>query len=512
MVGAGKGNDARRGRVQLRRGCLLLAVALLSAERAGASEQSKRLYSQGLVAFHAGRMTEAEALFDRAVADDPADPYALYYRGVTRGRLGDSTGAIRDLRAVIDRQAPIKEAALELGVVLVEAGEYRDAVQWLEQAQTVPSQEGRAALFLGIAQLRLGRMNDARRSFERADTKDASLRMPARYYQGVVAYQEGKWSDAQRHFAYTSTYDPNSDMGREAAAFLEKLRAGVRPTGEVYGAVGLQYDSNVVLAPSDDADKAALQISRQADGRGVITLGGAYVPWRTERTELSVGYEFYQSLHFDLTEFNLQDHRPVIQGVVNAGIFQVGLLGRYDYYLLETDSFLQEASGFPWVAMTEGDIGRTEVFYRVRRRDFKKRAFVVRDAFNHSAGVSQLFYLGSPDRSVGLGYRYDHESPVKMAGNPFAYDGHEASGGIHWGLPAAVAAEVSYAYRHEQYATAPSSGRGDDEHQVVVGASRPLNEYLAVRAAYFGNFNNSNKPDFDYDRHIGSLEFEVRFQ
>ena len=194
----------------------LALAAVLTASAAVASEQSRRLYSQGLVNFHADRMQAALSAFNEAVAADPNDMYARYYRGVTRARLNDSAGAIADLRSVAEAHA-VKQAPLELGVVLVEAAEYEQAIPWLEEAQNVPTLDARASLFLGIAQLRTGRTGAARQNFARAEQKDTALRLPARYYSGVAAYQDAKWSDAESNFEYVKAYDPTSDMGREAA-------------------------------------------------------------------------------------------------------------------------------------------------------------------------------------------------------------------------------------------------------------------------------------------------------
>jgi len=460
-------------------------------------------------------MQEALSTFDEAVAADPSDMYARYYRGVTRGRLNDLPGAISDLQAVAESHV-VKQAPLELGVVLVQAGEYDEAIPWLEQAQKVPTLDARASLFLGIAQLRAGQTTAAQRNFEHAEAKDTSLRLPARYYRGIAAYQDGKLSDAQSAFEYVQAYDPESDMGREAGTFLQRIRSGDYSRWEVYGAFGLQYDSNVVLAPSNgtlnDLSKDALNISNQADGVGVITLGGLYVPWRTENTELSVGYEFYQSLHFQLTDFNLQDHRLNAQGVVTEDIYQFGLLGRYDYYFLgDENSFLQEVIGLPWFAVNEGDIGRTEVFYRQRWRDFKQLAYDIRNAFNYGAGFRQLFSLGAAERYVSIGYRYDHESPTQEAGDLFSYDGNEVDAGAGWSFPLGINAEVVFAYRNEDYAP-QSNGRDDNEYQVLVNFYKQLTEYLAVTAGYYGDFNNSNQAEFEYTRNVGSIAMEVRFR
>jgi tetratricopeptide (TPR) repeat protein len=491
----------------------VVAASTLPTGSVVASEQARRLYARGLVEFHAHRYTAALEFFERAVDADPNDPYALYYRGVTRGRLGNYEGAISDLRTVIDKKAALRQAPLELGVALVQAGRYDEAVPWLEQAQKLPNLEARASLFLGIAQLRREQFAAARQNFARAAAHDPSVQISARYYQGVVAYREGKWSEAEEQFSSVVHSSPDSAMGREAATFLTDIRAGHawRTDYQIYAVLGFQYDSNVVLAPSDDAVKTEFGISKQSDGRITIQAGGAYVPWRSEHAQLSVGYDFYQSLHFDLTDFNLEDHRPSAQLQYDAGFAQFGLLGRYDYYLVETDSFLQEGMALPWVTIPEGGLGSTEVFYRLRRRDYFKLPFNgLLDAFNHSTGAQQLVYLGSPDQYLSAGYRFDHEDPINAKGDPFGYDGNEVNAGIGWAFPEAITVQATYAYRHEEYAAA-SLGRRDNDQQIVGAISKRLSDHLVLTGGYFGTFNDSNQDEFSYTRHIGSVALEVRY-
>ena len=481
---------------------------------AGASEQSTRLSSRGLVEFHAGHYNEASALFDQAVAADTTDAYARYYRAVTRGRLQDLEGAITDLRAALAAKPDFDQAALELGGALVQTGAYAEAIPWLQQAQRAPESDAQASLFLGLAQLRLGKLAEAGENFQRAE-KDPQQSIAARYFEGVIAYREGDQREAERLFAEVVRASPDSEMKREAGLFLQRLRGTAGRAYHVYGALGFQYDSNVVLAPSDDVIKQAAGISGQSDGRVTLAAGGTYALWQQDRTELSVGYDFFQSLHFQLTDFNLQDDGPSVQLVTGVGPFQFGVLGRYDYYLLSTDSFLQEGTALPWITVLN-ERGRTEVLYRMRRRDFIKHDFWIRDAFNHSAGVRQYFYLGSPDDYVFLGYRFDRDDPIHSgaASKQFAYDGHEVSGGLGWALPAGITAELTYAYRHENYAP-PSDGRHDDQHDIILVGRKDLTEHLALVGGYFGTINNStnNLGDkrFDYERHIGSVALEAGF-
>jgi hypothetical protein len=56
--------------------------------------------------------------------------------------------------------------------------------------------------------------------------------------------------------------------------------------------------------------------------------------------------------------------------------------------------------------------------------------------------------------------------------------------------------------------------RRDNDNRVIVAFERPLSELwepLFVNAAWYGTWNNSNNPLFEYDRQIGSIGAEVRF-
>jgi tetratricopeptide (TPR) repeat protein len=506
----------------MRRLAAVLLACALFAGRAFCGESAETLYSRGLVEFHAGRYEQALKLFDQAVETDSEDAQARYYRGVTRGRLEDFAGAVADLRAVAESKPKMDQVLLELGVALVQAGNYPEAVSWLKRAQSVPRLLARASLFLGLARLRLGETDAARDTLSRADG-DPELRLAARYYQGIAAFQAKDWQSAEGHFSFVAASSPDSAMGKEASRFLEKLRqpAAADDVMEFYAALGFDYDSNVVLAPSDDVVKDAAGISNQADGRATILAGGTYIPWQSERARLSLGYEFYQSLHFQLEDFNLQDHRPSAHLSFDLDWLRLGTLARYDYYLLSDDSFLQEVTALPWVEVPEGDFGRTELSYRMRWRDFLLEPFKgVRDGFNHAPGIRQFIYLPSRDRYVAIGYRFDREDPTTedALDSQFAYDGHEVQAAVGWAVAPSLVpgpwqaanAEIGYAYRDECYAE-ESNGRRDEAHQLIAALDSQLYDHFHVTLAYLGVFNDSNDARYEYDRHIVSLSLGVRF-
>jgi tetratricopeptide (TPR) repeat protein len=486
-----------------------------------ASERSQVLASRGLVEFHAGRYSKALELFEQALTEDPTDVSARYYRAAVRARLDDYPGAIVDLKAVIAEQPNFDQAALDLGVAYIETKQYLEALPWLEQAQGTPALAGRASLFLGIACLRCGQLERAQSSFERA-AQDPEQALAARYYLGVTDYQAGNWSGAAERFDSVVNSSPDTPMGREAAAFLVKLGKGQHRRYQLYGALGFLYDSNVILAPSIGAGAAesVLNVSQQGDFVMTIAAGGSAVPWHNDTTQLTVGYDFYQSLHKDLHQFNLQDHGPNAQIATQLGPVSLALLGRYDYYLLEDQSFLQEATALPWATLALGTVGRSEIFFRMLRQDYKDQTFSVRNGFDYAAGGRQFFYIGSPDQYVSIGYQYDQEDPIMntTAAESFGYDGNEVNGGAGWPLPLDSTVEATYAYRHEHFSPQSSTvsvpagtRRRDDENLVIVAIRKQLQTYLAVSVGYLGDFNHSNDVRFKYDRSIVSLMLEGRF-
>jgi tetratricopeptide (TPR) repeat protein len=491
----------------------MLAVLSLSlCGAAEASQQSEMLYSQGLLRFHAEQFDAALTLFEQAVEADPNDVYALYYRGVTRGHLGDMDGAIRDLRTAVERKPDLSEAVLELGVALVDAGRSAEAIPWLEQAQKVPELEAQASFFLGIAQLRQGEEESAEANLERAAKADPTLEPATLYYRGVAAYQTARWQEAERRFRGVASASPGSKLSREAADFLAVIQARRGRSFQLYGDLALQYDSNVTIAPDDETLNDELGISDEDDGLVAVTAGANYSPLRTQGALLNLGYSFFQSFYFDLTDFNLQNHRPSVEVAGRAGDFRFGLLGRYDYYTLDVSSFLQEATAQPWLTLFHGAYSRLDVWYRMRYRDFLDSDFDLRSGFNHSAGSRHAFNLGDWTRFVAVAYRYDREDPdgSSQTAQAFGYDGHEVSASLGWTFPADVWADASYAFRRERY-DAASDGRRDNEHQVIVGLGKELTDWLFVRCSYFGTFNDSNQNVFQYDRHIVSTSLEVQY-
>ena len=515
-----------------------MILVLLLPVAASANEPSQALAARAAIAVNAGRNAEAIDLLNQAIAADPDDAEARYQRGVLRSRGGDVGGAIDDLQHALAVKPYFPAAALELGIALVDDDRAVEAEPLLLQAQQVPAYDAQASFYLALAQVRIGRFESAQTNLERARKADPSLATAAEYYEGVIAFRRRDYDAAETSFTTVQRDKPDTAMAREAAQYMQVIADERAADYSAFGTVALEYDSNVTLGPAQQpvvGPTPGASSSAQGDGRVSLNAGAYWTPLHWERFSLSVSYEFFQSLQFHLTSYNLQDNRPSLHLQYDFDMVSIGVLGRYDYYLLGSQSYLSEFTGMPWVSLREEGIGRTEVYARIQPRDFKGDYSVLSGIYSF-AGVRQFIDLGNASRQLWLGYQLGNtnmqssDDPTQqLRRDSYQYSSQAAEVGLRLPLPYEVLTELAYRYEYQSYG--PYSGcfpdqwnapcnlagltkRRDNDHRVILSFERPLPElwdHLSVVAAYFGTFNVSNKTLFEYNRNIGSLALQVRY-
>jgi tetratricopeptide (TPR) repeat protein len=502
--------------------CLGLAVATACpASPALANARSQALYSRGLVPFNRGQWEQAYALFDQAVEADPGDPVALYYRGLAEARRGMEADAIRDFEAALKLDPKLPHAALDLGIAYFDTTQYVPAKSWLEQARQQPGDRFAAALFLGLTEYRLGDYAGAVTYLNEAKA-DPELRGAASYYAGLALLKQGDTAGARAEMTEVAREQPQTEMGRAAQAYLAGGAAPALATKpwSVYGGVSFGYDSNVVIGPSNsDFNFNAIGIGQQGDGFALLQAGGAYRFLDTDWGSLTARYDFYQSIHFDLTQFDLQGDRFQLDAVSRPGRVTYGLYGAYDLYLLNYQTFFQEGIGIPWVALAEGDRATTQVYYRIRGRDFFRGPFDPgRDGFGNAFGLGQLLSLGEPGWLLNGGYQFDAEDTVSNGpqGKDFQYNANEFTVEVTAPRFWETTVRAGYMFRLEDYQF-PNSRvdfafrRHDHANQVALGAVHELTPNVALTLDYIGVFNGSNIADFVYTRNIVQGGVRVMF-
>jgi len=511
---------------------LLTALLLLIPAVAGASTRSQLLYARGLIPFHAKNWESAYRLFDQAVRADPSDAVATYYRGVTAARLGLWNVALQDVQTAVRLQPDIPRAALDLGIIHFELGQYDSAEKWFEDASKQPCCVLTSALFLGLTRYRLGD-NAGALTFLRQVEEDPELGLTARYYSALALLREGETEKARSLLAGLEADRPDSQVGRVAADYLSKVAPGRAvefvgkvPTGRPWSVradAGFEYDSNVVLAPDDSTIKETRGISDEADGRFRVDLGGRYRVGTGGPLSLTLGYDFSQSIHFNLTQYDLQGH--VFRAEVTApwrGV-ELGVTGDYEFYALDYRSYLQQGSGTPWVTFFEGETGATRLYYSLGGHDYLRAPFEpYLDSLHQAGGIRQLYLPSRGGGLLSLGYQLDYDDPVSSSGAEFKYLGHQFELTYARPLYDWARLHAGYAFRLDDYdsvnsrtgtdlAPAGTKRRHDNQHQLALQFERELAPQWTIALAYIAVINNSNIDPFEYNRHVVGVNLSYQF-
>jgi len=508
-----------------------------------ADARSQALYARGLVPFHAGQWEEAYKLFDAATQADPQDALALYYRGLAAARLGYRNVALQSVEAAVKLRPDLPGAAMNLGILYYDAQQYDRAEQALMRAYQEPTTRFSAALFLGLTHYRKGNNQGAREYLAEAE-KDPALRPTAQYYQGLILLREGQGEAARTLFTQVQMERPNSDVGRASAQFLAGQVTAAAPAGapvegrpwSLWSDMRMGYNSNVVMASRNDAIRKSRVSGSIDDGVLAVEMGGAYKLVDTDTLEFKVSYDFYQSMFFQISEFDLQSHR--VQGDLSSrrldafstpGLFQLGVEGWYDFYLRDFGSFAHEGLAVPYFRIFEGDVGVTQPFYRFRVRDYVQSPFdPFLDNFNNAVGLQQYFSLGAPDRQISLGYQWENEDPLSSNGNVFQYNANQIDVTLNAGIMDWVDVVGSYVFRLENYEflnTRPGTSpapcpngllgcgprRHDAQNQFLLRLLRSIAPEWTAGLTFLGTWNNSNIVNFEYNQYIVTADVIFRF-
>ena len=355
-----------------------------------------------------------------------------------------------------------------------------------------------------------------------ADGDDAG----ALYGLGLALGKLGHWEEAEAAFAKALRVRPDFAEARGALDLVRRGRSKREDAApgpaereaaspgrwQLRAATGVQYDSNVRLEPhtagAGDRDDAAF----------LFVAGGHFDLLRSERLLLRLDYDFYQTLHPDLDDFDFRSHR--VAGLASWAVrrwLRASVQGGYDHYTLGSHAYLQEPFVLPFLSIAEGSRGTTQLLYRHGEQDYLHAPFdglLDRDGPSDRAGFDQRVFLGGQTRYATLGYEYGRDRPRRAAGADFDRVTNQAHVGV--GLPVGweTAVELLYLYRNDDY-TKPNSQAGfrktrqDDEHHFYAGAKRDLTRHLNVQLAYYGTINASNIGVFDYRRSVVSLLLEV---
>jgi tetratricopeptide (TPR) repeat protein len=257
-----------------------------------AQEQSKLEKAQWL--YQHENYEEALPLFQELAAQNSQSSEIAYYLGLTCKRLQDYLAAKLHLEASANLTPRVKNALPELIDVLYQCDQVEEAKKWIAVAEKESITPAQIAFFKGLVLLKEARDPDAAiKAFDDAQRLDSSLTQSIKYQKGLAYMQLKDFKEAKNYFKEVVVKEPGADLAAFANEYIDTLtrrEEAARPWRASIG-YSLQYDSNVVFEPDDEALSAPT--AEDDDWKHVLTAQGDYNFKPNDSFGVKVGGSFY---------------------------------------------------------------------------------------------------------------------------------------------------------------------------------------------------------------------------
>jgi hypothetical protein len=393
------------------------------------------------------------------------------------------------------------ELLVAQGEVAYHRGRYEEARSRFAEAAAADPSDAAAPYHLGLALLALEQRDEAAAAFEQALAIAPDLEA-ARRALALARREQTTAGDVVRPGTPETTLAPVAP-------------ARSRKRWELRAATGIQYDSNVTIAPGGLTGE---QFGKKNDAAFILSGGGRYDLVLLPDALVRLEYDLYQTLHPHLSDFDFRAHH--VRGTASHSILSwvwAGVEAGYHHYTLGPHSYLSEPSVLPFVSFLEESWGLTQVSYRYANDTYLTAPFHdVRDGPANAFGIDQSLYGSDGASYLTFGYQFGTENPTRDVGNDYQLRFNQVYAGV--GFPAwwQTAVDLMYLYRYDNYAHRNSvvdfsKRRHDSTHYFYASVARPIIPHVSVVVAYFGTIDFSNISLYQYHRNVVSAVLEVTY-
>jgi len=404
------------------------------------------------------------------------------------------------------------EKHMARGVAALDADNSRVALEEFKAAQAEHPDDPETALYLAIALNRAGdtTAEAALKNALRSDPGNPRINLEL----GTHYYNRSMYEEAGDYFENLLAQKPEADLITAAQSYLANIHnqsSSKNWNASLTG--GMQYDSNVPL--SADGVQLPVGIDRRGDWRGVINLGLAAAPYRSSSTELAISYGLYQTLHMNLSDFDLtqnsldlslkEQFQPYLAGKIALSGELIHLGGK---------QFDRTYSIAPALILTLSDSAASTFEYRFREAYYENSGLFPTNSDRE--GTAHLLTLGHHHKlsdTLDLRISYSFERELARI-NSWSSHSHHGSAGLAIALPYNLLLDISadaLGRSYDSIQSDASEARSDTTLSAAASLTWQLNETLAISGGYHYTDNSSNISGYEYSRSITSIMFQGRY-
>ena len=498
---------------------LILFLIFCTTTPSLSAENYELFFSKGILSFNQGNYKEALKAFDKAADLKPDLVEIQYYLGLTHTELENNKEALKAFEKVISADPTYPRVHYDLGVVYYRLGHYPKALKEFEIAEKQEPKRAMLYYFKAHIFYLQNKFSESLPLFTKAGELDPGLKQTTHFFRGLALLKLDRQEDSKHEFQTALNLDPTSDLGKAANRYLEAIKKekAIEPKKwSLNTSLSYQYDDNVVLE-SDNTDSAT-RISNEGDSRAVIFVDGEYRFIQTHPWLMGIRYNFYQSIHSRLHDYDLQNHQGTLfgsyQGKCGNIPYQFQLDYKYSNSILNEKRYLQSHGVTATLNLQWNSNLLTQLQYRFQDKDFHydiTHHTANRDGINNVVGITQYIFLFNNRGYFRAGYFYDNDS---TGGSNWDYDGYKALAGLRFPFLYKTTVDMDFNYYQQEYDNNDfffNHSRRDEEYTYSFSVYKNLFKHFDLIFRYTRIDNGSNIDFYDYDRNIYSLTFSLRF-
>ncbi len=430
--------------------CLCLAGALiipiLTAPRPAVAQQSESdvFVAQAILAYEARRYDEALGFLEEALAQEPKNVEALYYKGLVLMAQQKTEAAVEPLERARTLAPTDFSVRFLLGVAYFSLERYDKAEPLLTQIfNERPKTEG-VGYYVGLMRYRKKDYQGALRAFRAETSTNPNIQQLTKFYAGLTLAILGLPEQATAEVDAALRLQTGSALTGPAERIRDTIAAARERERRLHAEVrlGFLYDTNVAVNPQPSHDPTAEEVRRRKTHTtgeiGALRLD--YTWLRTGPWESTVTYSFFQTYDNDLPSFNVQNHLGALTGTYRGAVaampYQVGAAYTFDFLTLGDKEFIQRHTATAFATIVENALNLTSVQARVQIKDFAHDSNLPpeesRDARNGMLGITHVLRFAADRHLIRFGYQFDVED---ADGRDFSYVGHRFLVGGQYTLP-----------------------------------------------------------------------------
>lgn len=486
--------------------------AVIQAQTAAGPDNLK----QGVALLNDGSYEEAVTEFVKARELEPGSSKAAYYLGSAYKKAQDYQNALKHFTDAVLLKPIINEAYLELADTYYQLDRFDDAYEALLMAERSKVEPSQTAFLKGLVLTKRGENAKAVAEFIRAKTSDPKLTLTADYQIATAYMQQGKLKEARDLFKDIVIRDPNSELAPLAEQYAQALTKRIvdeRPL-KITAAVSYQYDSNVILKPSDS--KVAAAISGEADTSAIATLRAEYDPKiYSDPYGMKLQYSLYMNAHSELKDYDVQSHAFTAAPSRRFASGSASLLAGFNFTLVNNKAYQETISLSPIYAFApfEGQYVQTTLKYESKNYDTKVSVSDEdRNGSNMGAGVSWFTFFLPGSGFLNIRYDLDKED---TKGSNWRYTGNRFGATFLYPIQErfkiTAGADVYFQSFDSPNTSFSGTVRKDKTYTLNMQTSYTLLDALDINAQFAYIQGDSNIPVYGYNKYTISAGLEARF-